>query len=197
MAAPRSANSATPWGFWRSTLGRQQLYTETTLTAYLPLAHDRTAHTLARVVRLWGILLVTNLTGAFLFAAAAAHSNAFSAELREAFRHIGEEAARYDFWTALIKGIFGGWLIALMVWLMPSADTARIWVIIILTWLLAVAGLTHIIAGSVEVFYLVATGTLSFSTYLTVYGIPVLIGNSVGGLVFVAALNHAQVATDN
>lgn len=183
-------------GFIGVTLARQQLYTETTLTAALPFAQDKTRQTLWLTSRLWIILLLTNLLGAYLFAAAAAHTNTFSPELRESFRQIGEEAARYDFWTALIKGICGGWLIALMVWLLPASEGAKLWVIIIVTWLLSVTSLTHIIAGSVEVFYLVTTDAMSFGTYLVRYGIPVFIGNSIGGMIVVAALNHAQVQPD-
>jgi formate/nitrite transporter FocA (FNT family) len=185
------------FGFIAVTLGRQQLFTESTLTAYLPWAHDKTRATFRLTVRLWCIVLLTNLIGGYAFAAAAAHTNTFSPELREAFRQIGEEAARHDSWTAFVKGIFGGWLIALMVWLMPSADSAKIWIIMLVTWLLAVTSLTHIVAGSVEVFYLVTTDAMSFWTYLTRYGAPVFIGNTIGGVVFVAALNHAQAASDD
>jgi len=183
-------------GFIAVMLGRQKLFTETTLTGTLPWAQDRTAATLVLVVRLWLILLVANLAGGWLFAAAAAHTTAFSPELRESFFKVGEEAVRHDFATAFVKGIFGGWLIALMVWLLPSAGSAKLWVIVITTWLLAVTEMTHIIAGSVEILYVVSTGALSFGTYLTRYAVPVLVGNTVGGIVFVAALNYAQVTPD-
>ena len=35
-----------------------------------------------------------------------------------------------------MRGIFAGWLIALMVWLLPFAERARLWVIIILSYLI-------------------------------------------------------------
>jgi formate/nitrite transporter FocA (FNT family) len=44
-------------GFLIVVLGRQQLFTENTLTPILPLLHDRTWKTLRRVLRLWGIVL--------------------------------------------------------------------------------------------------------------------------------------------
>lgn len=183
-------------GFLVVTLGRQQLYTETTLTALLPVFHDRSATLLKSALRLWIVVLLANLAGAFLFAWAAATTPAFSPELREVFRQLGHEAIRHDPWTAFIKGILGGWLIALMVWLLPSAEAARIWIIAALTYLLSVTQLTHIIAGSVDTFYLVVTGELSVAGYLWRYGFPVLIGNTIGGVVLVAALNHAQVASE-
>lgn len=184
------------FGFLVVTLGRQQLYTETTLTALLPVMHERTAGVLTSAVRLWILVLLANILGAFLFAWAAAATPAFSSELREAFRQVGHEAVRHDAWTAFVKGIFGGWLIALMVWLLPSAETGRIWIIVALAWVLSALDLTHIIAGSVDSFYLMVLGDLSFVEYLWRYGIPVLIGNTIGGVVLVAALNHAQVASE-
>lgn len=106
---------------------------------------------------------------------------------------IGLEAVGHDFGTAFVKAIFGGWMIALMVWLMPAAQQARIWVILIVTWCLAAAELTHIIAGSVDVMFATMSGAVSWGTFVTRFAVPVLLGNSIGGIVFVAALNHAQV----
>jgi formate-nitrite transporter family protein len=44
-----------------------------------------------------------------------------------------------DFLTMLLKGILAGWLIALMVWLLPFAETARIWVVVIIAYLIGIA----------------------------------------------------------
>jgi formate/nitrite transporter FocA (FNT family) len=180
-------------GFIAVTLGRQQLYTETTLTAFLPFLHHRRLEVFGKVARLWLVVLAANLVGAFLFAWAAAWTTTFDADLSRTFSELGAEQLRFDVPTAFVKGIFGGWMIALMVWLLPAADTARISVIAAITFCLAAADLTHIIAGSLEGFYAVLTGYATLGTYVVHYGIPVLFGNSIGGLVFVAALNHAQV----
>ena len=64
--------------------------------------------------------------------------------------------------AGLREAIFGGWMIALMVWLMPSAHHARMWVILIITWCLAAAELTHIIAGSLDVMFAVMSGAVSW-----------------------------------
>ncbi|HSV16102.1 MAG TPA: hypothetical protein VLI90_17710, partial [Tepidisphaeraceae bacterium] len=71
--------------------------------------------------------------------------------------------------------------------------TGEIAVIVILTYIVGLGQLTHIIAGSVEVLYLVATGGMSEWTYLGGYMLPTLIGNVIGGTALVSALNHAQV----
>ena len=183
-------------GFVVVTLGRQQLFTETTLTACLPLLHERTASMFVSVVRLWVVVLLANLLGGWLFAWTASHPSAFSPELRQAFSDLAREAVSEHPWNAFVRGIIGGWIIALMVWLLPSAESARPWIILMMTYVIAAANLTHIIAGSVEVFYGIAAAEISWITYLWRYGIPVLLGNSIGGIVFVAVLNHAQVVAE-
>jgi formate/nitrite transporter FocA (FNT family) len=183
-------------GFLVVTLGRQQLFTETTLTACLPVLHERTWDMLRKAVRLWVVVLLANLVGTWLFAWAAAHPSAFDPALRQAFSDLAREAVARPPLDALVRGVFGGWIIALMVWLLPSAESARPWVILMMTYLISAAGLTHIIAGSVEVFYGIVAGELGMAASLGRFVLPVLIGNSIGGIVLVAILNHAQVVAE-
>lgn len=180
-------------GFLVVILGRQQLFTENTLTPVLPLLYRRNRQVLANVLRLWAVILFSNLLGAAIFAWAVGNTDVFSPQVRQTFLDIGREAQNVSFGTAVLRGIFAGWLIALVVWLMPYAEHARLFVIVILTWLVGLGGLTHIIAGSVEVFFLVMTGQASLGDYLGGYMMPTLIGNTLGGVSLVAALNHAQV----
>lgn len=184
------------FGFLIVVLGRQQLFTENTLTAILPLLAHPNRRTLLRVAQLWGIVLAMNLLGALIFASVAAHTSIFPPEIRAAFAKIGHDAMRGDFGTILLRAIFAGWLIALMVWLQPAADTARLQVIILITYLVGIGAFAHIIASSVEVMYLASTGAISWLTYLVGFMTPTLIGNIIGGVVLVAVLNYAQVATE-
>jgi formate/nitrite transporter FocA (FNT family) len=62
-----------------------------------------------------------------------------------------------------------------------------------MTYLVGVAGLAHIIAGSTEVAYLVARGAATWGDYFGRFVIPTALGNTLGGVTLVAALNHAQV----
>lgn len=180
-------------GFVFVTMGRQQLYTENTLTAVLPVLMAPAARTVYLVVRLGAIVLAANLVGALLFAWVTAVTTAFPAEARQAFLELGVAAARFDFGSALIKGIYAGWLIAVMVWLMPAAEGARFFVIVMVTYLVGLGELTHIVAGSAEVLYAVIEGHVSATAYVFRYAVPTLIGNTLGGVLLVAALNHAQV----
>ena len=56
-------------------LGRQQLFTENTLTVILPLLLHKDRTTMMKVLRLWGIVLSANIVGTFLFAAIVARGH--------------------------------------------------------------------------------------------------------------------------
>lgn len=180
-------------GFLIVVLGRQQLFTENTLTVILPLLNRRDRATLWNVIRLWTIVLVANVTGALIFAWVVGNAGVFDPGVRASLAEIGAEAAGGGFGRTLITGIFGGWLIALMVWLLPSAEAARFFVILFITYLVGLGQFSHIIAGSVEVLYLVTTGALGWGRFFIDFFFPALLGNIIGGVSLVALLSHAQV----
>lgn len=179
-------------GFVVVIMGRQQLFTENTLTVIIPLLKRKSSHTFVQVMRLWAVVLLTNIIGTVLFASVAANTEIFKPEARDVFALIGTEALRSSFTTTLMKAVFAGWLIALMVWLLPVAEAGRLFVIIIITYIVGLADLAHIVAGSVEAFYAVAAGAAGWQSYLSWFA-ATLIGNIIGGVALVAALNHAQV----
>jgi formate/nitrite transporter FocA (FNT family) len=181
-------------GFLIVILGRQQLFTENTLTVILPLLLRKDVTTFVRVLRLWGTVLSANLVGTFLIAFCLARVAVLNASTQAALLEIGKEHfGAADFGIIVLRAIFAGWLIALMVWLLPGAETAKVSIIIIITYLVGLAGFNHIVAGSTTALFLVASKTISFGTYLTQFFVPTLLGNIVGGVSLVAALGHAQV----
>ncbi|HEY3971507.1 MAG TPA: formate/nitrite transporter family protein [Candidatus Sulfotelmatobacter sp.] len=181
-------------GFLIVILGRQQLFTENTLTVVLPLLTRKDWDTFLRMLRLWAVVLTANLVGTFLFALCLGKFSMFDAHTQQCLTEIGTAHLNAGFGTTLLRAIFAGWLIALMVWLLPGAESARVSIIIIITYLVGLSGFNHIIAGSTTLFFLVATNAMSLSTYFTHFFLPVLLGNVIGGFSLVAALGHAQVA---
>jgi formate/nitrite transporter FocA (FNT family) len=182
-------------GFLIIVLGRHQLFTENTLTVILPLLQRPIASTLAQVLRLWAVVLAANLTGALLFAFVISHTELFEPNVREVFGEVGREALKSWWALTLLKGVFAGWLIAMMVWMLPASESARFFVVIVMTYIVALGGFAHVIVGSVEVFYFVLTGGAGWGTYFG-WLLPTLAGNIIGGTTLVAALGHAQVAGD-
>ncbi|MER2999208.1 formate/nitrite transporter family protein [Pontibacter populi] len=180
-------------GFVIVILGKQQLFTEHTLRPILPLLQHKTLEKFWNVTRLWGVVLLANLLGTLLVALVVAHTAAFDPHVLETFAKLGHEALKPGFGTVLLRGIFAGWLIALMVWLLPDAGTARLWIIILVTYVVAIGHFSHVIAGSMETFTIAAMGETSWGNVLLNYTLPSLIGNILGGVVLVAAINHAQI----
>ena len=204
MAIIKSALPEAPWsrlvtgfgytiGFLIVVLGRQQLFTESTLTAVLPLLTRKDGKTALQTGRLWAVVLSFNLLGTFVFAWLLSHEALFDEETNRALRTLAAEAVRDPFWPMLVKAVLAGWLIALMVWLIPGAGQGRLWLILILTYVVAIAHFSHIIAGSVEAAFNVFVGHLTAGEYVTRFLVPTLIGNTLGGVSLVAILNHVPV----
>lgn len=183
-------------GFLIVVLGRQQLFTESTLTAVLPVLTRRDGRTLAAMLRLWGVVLAANLAGTWIFAAALAFGRPLPPEAGASLAKLAAEAMAQPFGPTLLRSVFAGWLIALMVWLLPSSRSARMFVIIALAWVVAFAQFSHIVAGSTEAAYGVLTGAAGVGGYLGRFFLPTLIGNTIGGVSLVALLNHAPVAAE-
>jgi formate/nitrite transporter FocA (FNT family) len=182
-----------PVGFLLVIAGRQQLFTENTLTAIIPLLARRNWATLVAVLRLWVVVLAANLAGAHIFAWVMVHTAALPGQFYDAFDAIARESANVSPGDAVLRGVFAGWLIAMVVWMIAAVETGRLWIIIILTYVVAIGGFTHVIAGSVEVLYLVMSGEKSWGGFMSRYMAPTLLGNILGGVALVSALNHAQV----
>ncbi len=183
-------------GFAIVVLGRQQLFTESTLTAVLPALHDRKLKTWLATLRLWTIVLLANLVGTWIFSAVLAFGRPLPPEAGAALADLALQPMAGPFWNTVLRAILAGWLIALMVWLLPSARSARIIVIGLLTWLVAFAKLSHVVAGSAEAAYAVIDRHAPFADYVVKFLIPTLVGNSLGGVALVAMLNHAPISAD-
>jgi formate/nitrite transporter FocA (FNT family) len=180
-------------GFLIIVLGRQQLFTENTLTPVLTLLDCKKLSVLINVARLWGVVLVANVVGTFLFALVLSNISIFDLETYRQFTIIAEGVVSTGFTETFFSAIFAGWLIALMVWLLPFAEQARVWVIIIITYLVGLGGFSHIIAASVDGFYGLLTHQISITAFAFDFFIPTLLGNIIGGVALVAAITYAQV----
>jgi len=183
-------------GFLIVVLGRQQLFTENTLTPILQLFHRADLRTLLHVLRLWAMVLSANIAGAFLFALLVAKTELFPAGVTQILSEISGKVFVGSFWQTLFSAVFAGWLIALMVWLLPFAETARVTVIIIITYVVGLGGFAHIIAGSVNAFYALLVGNVSIADVAGRFFVPALLGNIIGGMTFVSVVNYAQVRPD-
>jgi formate/nitrite transporter FocA (FNT family) len=178
-------------GFVIVILGSQQLFTENTLTPMVPLLHEKTRETLRNVLRLWAVVFVANVIGALMYGLALGRLAVVEPETQRALSEIARETMKFSFWVTLPHGVYAGWLIALLVWMLPEADV-KLLVIVLMTWLVGVGGFAHVVAGASEVFYAAWRGEATWAQAVLGFVLPALIGNMLGGITLVAALNHAQ-----
>lgn len=183
-------------GFLIAVLARHQLFTENTVTAVLPVAARPSMRNLGRMGRLWGVVLVANLVGTLVAALFCSFTPVIPQDLRAAMLDVAHEAVTHAPIEVFCKAIAAGFLIAAMVWLIPSADTAQFHVIFLMTYVIALGGFAHVVAGSFEGFMLVLNGRVDLLSMLLGFETPALLGNIVGGTVLFALISYGQVAKE-
>jgi formate/nitrite transporter FocA (FNT family) len=182
-----------PLGFLIVILGKAQLFTENTVTPVAVALTD--LRTVPNMLRMWTVVFVANILGAMLFSAVVVYGHVLEpGALQILFEEVSHKA-QYGFGIVLLKAVFGGWLVALIAWLVAaSQDTiSQVFFVYSLAFLIPAAGLTHCIAGSSEFLISVFSGEESWAEYLVGFLVPTTLGNTVGGVVLVALLNYGQV----
>jgi formate/nitrite transporter FocA (FNT family) len=183
-------------GFLVVVLGRQQLFTENTLTPILSLLHHRDAATLVKVLRLWLLVLASNIVGTWAVGWVLARTNIFEPGIVDVFLDLSRRTVEGSFSQMFVRAVFAGWLIALMMWLLPAVKGSRPHIIVVMTYVVALGEFSHIIAGSAECAFLVLSGQASLAQYTWAFFFPTLLGNILGGTTLVALLNYGQVAAE-
>jgi formate/nitrite transporter FocA (FNT family) len=180
-------------GFIMVVLSRQQLFTENTITAVLPVMAEFNGRNLWRLCRMWGIVFAANMAGTLFAALFCSFTPVLTPELRGAMLDVSHLIVDHTWFEMMFRGIAAGFLMAAMVWLIPGAATAQFHVITLMTFLISAGGFMHIVAGSMEAFMLILSGAVGWWPLLASYFLPVLIGNIVGGTALFALIAYAQV----
>lgn len=179
-------------GFLIVIQGRFQLFTENTITAILPLLENFSAYKFIRVCKLWGIVFGCNMLGTFIVALLVSSFDFFSADQFAMFMDVSLKAVDKPLDDIFLHAIPAGFLIAALVWMLPSSEGSEFWVISVMIYVIALGDFAHIVAGSAEVFLLLLNDGIDF-----VHGIGYLvmacIGNIIGGTGLFALMAYAQV----
>jgi len=180
-------------GFIMAVLSRQQLFTEITITAVLPVMAKFTWSNVGRMARMWAIVLAANLAGTLFAAFFCTFTPVLQPQIYDGMLTVSRELLALGWWETIFRSVASGFLMAAMVWLMPGAERTQFHVITLMTWLIAMGGFTHIVAGSMEAYLLVLAGDWVWWQMIAQFMLPVLIGNVVGGTALFALLSYAQV----
>jgi formate/nitrite transporter FocA (FNT family) len=181
-------------GFMFVILGRSELFTEHTTLAVIPVL-DRQA-SIRQLARLWGLVYVGNVVGGFLFTLLVVLlMPGLGVVSPPAFETIALKLVSHDLPWLFVGGVFAGWLMGLLAWLITAAQetTSRLIIILIVTGTIGILHLPHSIAGNVEVLFgLFMSPEISIPDYLA-FLLLATVGNAVGGGVFVALLKYGHV----
>ncbi len=180
-------------GFVIVILGRLQLFTENTITVVLPVLTEFSRRNFTRAARLWGIVFAANMIGSLASALVVAKGGILPPEHLAASLVISQHLLAYSAAQTLLYAIPAGFMVASIVWLIPSAKGSEFWVIFLITYMIALGGLTHVVAGSTEWFLLALAGDLTWTKALLAGLLPALFGNIVGGTGLFALITYAQV----
>lgn len=185
-----------PLGFLLVILGRLQLFTESTITAMLPLATAPSWRALRGTARLWTIVIGANLIGTALAALATTHGMLVDTGLREAVVAVSQKITELSAVQTMLNAVPAGFLIAMIAWTLPNARNQSFFLIVAVTYVVALGGFSHSIVGSDEAFVLLFSGHTGLAQTIGGLILPALLGNLVGGAGLFALLAHAQVRSD-
>lgn len=181
-------------GFVIVVMGRYQLFTENTLSPVtLVLARLASIPTLLRI---WALVLVANLLGAAATAFLLCNAPILAPEAFEQMMIIGHHAVEGTFWHIFSGAVMAGVFVATMVWLIHAAReaVARLFIVLLVMFVVPAAGLPHCIAGAAELFVLLFEGEIGAYKAFVGFLLPAILGNTLGGVLFVAVLNFAQTS---
>ena len=181
-----------PLGFVVCIMSGTTLFTEQTATAFYPVLDGRARF--KNLCILWFFVIIGNLIGTFTIS--------FLFYLAEPVISIGPGILNFTshlvkhsgielFISSILAGFFmaqGGWLI-----ISTSSSYAQIMYIYIVTFVIGFGGLHHSIAGSAEIFssFFLSESINIFSDLIFLS--KVILGNLLGGTVFVGLLNYGRI----
>ena len=180
-----------PLGFIVVIVGRAQLFTENTLyPVALVLAEKREFW---NTMRLWVVVLPSNVLGALAFAALAALTPALNPQFVAELSQLGTDAITHPGGTVFWSGVMGGWIIATAAWLVSGSHsiTGSVMIIWMLTFIVGLGNFAHCIATSGEILVAVLTHHAAWSSYPRWF-VPAVLGNICGGVGMVTLLEYGQ-----
>lgn len=180
-------------GFLIVILGHLQLFTESTLSAVIPVATHPTRANVIRLLRFWFLVLGANLAGTLMIAITFDQEWIITGHQHQAMLELSRHLLDRSFLQTLRMGIPAGFLIAAVPWMLPSSKGQEFWVIVTLTYLISLGGFAHVVAGSGEAWLLALAGKTTLLHALLGIMLPTFIGNVIGGTGLFAVLAHAQV----
>jgi formate/nitrite transporter FocA (FNT family) len=182
-----------PAGFVIVILGNLQLFTESTVTAVLPVVTHPTRRNLGRLMRLWIVVFLANMAGTLLVASLVASQVIVGAEQLVGVLDVSRTILAHGPFTTLLMAMPAGFLVGSIAWILPNARGSEFWVIVTVTYVVSLGGFSHVVAGAGEAWLLMLIGETTVAGAVGGFILPALAGNIIGGTGLFAILAHGQV----
>lgn len=185
-----------PLGFVFIIIGGYQLYTENTLPPVV-LVLERLA-SIPRLLTIWSVVVLGNFAGGGLGALILARTGMLSNDTAAAAAYLARKGVETPFWDLFYKAAFAGLIVAGVVWLVyaVSDSTTRFLVVYVAFLAIPFGNLNHSVVSFTELAYLALVGQVAFLPGLVGFVLPVLLGNTVGGVVLVTVVNYFQTTEE-
>jgi formate/nitrite transporter FocA (FNT family) len=180
-------------GFLIVILGRMQLFTEQTIVTVLPVMAEPGWRKLRGTARLWIIVFFANMLGACVAAFINVDLHLISPELLGSMLAVSGGLLHKAPLDVLAQAVPAGFIIASVAWLRAAITNGEFWIILTLTYVIALGDFTHVVAGSAETFLLLFAGQVGMAHAVGGLILPALLGNIIGGTGLFALLAYAQV----
>lgn len=184
-------------GFLIVILGRLQLFTENTITTVIPLFRNPCLMNLKKLLRLWGIVLGSNIVGTFIAALFMSSSFFATPEITHVLHEVSMHVMAPGAVDNIVRGIPAGMLIAAIVWMIPMSRGFSFFTILTFTYFISIGNFAHVVVGSSEAAYDVLMGTSTIFDYFFRFLIPTGLGNIIGGTGVFTLLISAQVGKED
>jgi formate/nitrite transporter FocA (FNT family) len=190
---PLLASLAFTVAFVALLLANSELFTENFLVPVTAVAAK--CGTLAQLLRLWGVSLVTNLIGGFVMAGmtvvALPEVEAAAVRAGSHYAHLGVS------WRSFYLAVLAGTVITLLTRMQHATESLALKVVpaILMSFVLVGAQLFHSVLDSILMFAGLLTGQADYTYADWLGGLAwAVLGNLVGGLVLVTAVRLLRVS---
>ncbi len=187
---------AFPIGFVIVMIGKGELFTENFFFPVTGVIRGRGS--LRDLLELWGYVLFFNMVGSVISSYLMSRTGVLNSSSSAFLIHVANDKIGYTFWEAFMKAIFAGWLMTIMTWLILAATGMGPRLVVIwMTGYLIVAGhFNHVVISAPEIFTAMWLGAhITVGDWFIRNFVPALLGNLIGGVVFVTILGFAQAHT--
>jgi formate/nitrite transporter FocA (FNT family)/nucleotide-binding universal stress UspA family protein len=185
-----------PLGFIYIIIGGYQLYTENTLPPVALVLEGLVSVPL--LLRNWVVVLAGNFTGGLVGAVVLAFTGVFSPETSAVAADIAQKGIETPGWDLFFKAAVAGLIVAGVVWVEYAArDTiSRVLVVYLAFLTIPLGQLFHVVVSFTETMFLVFSGQVGLIAGMGGFVLPVLVGNTIGGVALVTVVNYFQT-TEN